>query len=100
MKKDLQTIQREDRRLVILRYLSEDDDYSLNDSMLDKCLAGIGHGVSRDVLRSDLAWLAEQGLVTADEVGAILVATLTARGDDVAKGRAVVPGVARPRPGA
>lgn len=100
MKKDLQTIQREDRRLVILRYLSEDDDYSLNDSMLDKCLAGIGHGVSRDVLRADLAWLAEQGLLTTEEVGTIVVATLTGRGDDVAKGRAVVPGIARPRPGA
>lgn len=100
MKKDMQTIQREARRLVILQFLSEDDDYSINDSTLDMCLAGIGHGVSRDVLHTDLAWLAEQGLATLEEVDSILVATLTTRGDDVAKGRAVVPGVARPRPGA
>lgn len=91
----------EDRRLGILRFLAEDADYSLNDSVLQTALDHIGHGVSRDVLRTDLAWLAEQGLVTVEAVmgGKVAVATLTARGADVAGGRAVVPGVKRPTPG-
>lgn len=88
-----------DRRLAILRFLHEDPDYRLNDSLLASALEAIGHGASRDVLRTDLAWLMEQGLVTVEEVMRSLhVATLTERGADVATGRAVVPGVKRPSP--
>jgi hypothetical protein len=51
-------------------------------------------------VRSEIAWLAEQGLATSDELpGGLLVATLTERGSDVASGRASVPGVQRPNPG-
>jgi len=50
-------------------------------------------------LRADLAWLAEQGLVTIEEVATVMIATVTRRGGDVAFGRAVVPGVRRPEPG-
>lgn len=98
---DFSALQREDRRLCILRYLAEDSDYSLNDSILDKALAGIGHAVSRDSLRTDIAWLREQGLVSTQEVmdGKVWVVTLDGRGLDVATGRTVVPGIARPRPG-
>lgn len=92
----------EDRRLAILRFLAEDSDYSLNDSVLQTALGHVGHGVSRDVLRNDLAWLSEQGLATVEQVmgGKVAVARLTDRGADVAAGRAVVPGVKRPTPGA
>lgn len=100
----LRTIIEKDRRLVILRSLQEDDDYSLNESLLAKVLEAYAHGVPRDVLRADLAWLAEQGLVTVDDLPRpgkepLMVAKLTSRGADVAEGRARVPGVARPTPG-
>lgn len=92
----------EDRRLVILRFLSEAPACRLNTAVLRSALDGIGHGVSRDQVETDTAWLAEQGLVTVEElglsVGNIRVATLTTRGQDVAEGRAVVPGVKRPGP--
>jgi hypothetical protein len=45
-----------------------------------------------------LAWLAEQGLLTTKATGDVVVATLLARGVDVAGGRATVPGVKRPLP--
>ena len=37
-------------------------------------------------------------MLTQQRVAAVLIATLTRRGLDVARGRAAVPGVARPQP--
>lgn len=88
-----------DQRLVILRALA-DQSYALNDSVLQTVLDEFGHKLSRDALRTELAWLAEQQLVTLETVGGrITVATLTERGADVAAGRSKVPGVRRPSAG-
>ena len=87
-----------DRRLVILRCLSEDPGYDLNESVLQSMLNAIGHNASRDRIRTDLQWLDEQGLVTLREVVSVKIATLTSRGMDVACGKATVPGVKRPSP--
>lgn len=90
---------RQDRRLVILRLLAEDPDYAVNDRVLQTCLDHLGHGVALDVVQADLAWLKNRGLVTVGHVEVhILVATLTSRGLDVARGVSTVPGVKRPRP--
>ena len=90
----------EDRRLVILRLLSESPNYSANGSIIHTALGQFGHNVSRDQVRTDLAWLKEQELVGVEVVGDQLhVATLTQRGLDVAQGRATVPGIKRPSPG-
>lgn len=93
-------IVREDRRLAILRFLSEDNDYAINDSVMQKALEQLGHSVSRDVLRADFASLQELGLLSVDYVldGKVHLAKITGRGLDVAAGRSVVPGVSRPRP--
>ena len=88
----------EDRRLVVLRFLTEDPGYRLNTSVLHSALDAYGHGVSRDQVETDAAWLEEQGLITLEVVGPVRVATLTTRGVDVAQGRTVVPGVKRPGP--
>lgn len=90
----------EDRRLSILRALAEDHDYALNDFILKRALASLGHEVSRDMLRADLAWLKDQRLITIRELndGAVWVARATEDGIDVAGGRPH-PGVARPAPG-
>jgi hypothetical protein len=60
----------------------------------------MGHTVGSDRTEQDLAWLAEQGLVGLETPQGVTVATLTARGLDVATGRTRVPGVAVPQPGA
>ncbi|SNS05824.1 hypothetical protein SAMN04488503_2491 [Humidesulfovibrio mexicanus] len=88
----------EDRRLVILRVLTEDPGYRANAYVLRPALEAMGHTVAMDKLEGDLAWLAELGLLTIGRSSGITVATLTARGLDVAAGRATVPGVKRPEP--
>lgn len=87
-----------DRRLVILRTLAEQPDYSANSSVLTGLLDYYAHRVSRDQVDSYIAWLAEQGLVEVEDLKVVRVVTITNRGLDVAEGRVVVPGVRRPRP--
>ncbi|HJW23794.1 MAG TPA: ArsR family transcriptional regulator [Rhodocyclaceae bacterium] len=88
---------RKDVRLVILRVLSEMPSYRANSSVLTNVLDQFGHTVSRDQVKTELRWLEEQGLVKVEEAGSVLVAALSERGQDVAEGRAVVDGIARPR---
>lgn len=93
----------EDRRLVVLRALQEASDYSLNESLLRKVVETVRLGVvGRDQMRSLLTWLADNGLVRVERIGLgetpeLWVATVTALGAEVARGR-VWPGVARPSP--
>lgn len=87
-----------DLRLVVLRLLSEDAGYALNDSILRDALGAFGHTASRDKVRTELRWLEEQGLVSIQVVASVMVAKLTARGADVAAGSARVDGVKRPSP--
>lgn len=90
---------REDRRLVLLRLLSEQSGYRSNSSILHSCLHALGVAATRDDVATDLSWLAEQSLVRLSEtVPGVLVAELAARGHDVVTGQAVVPGVSRPSP--
>lgn len=88
----------QDRRLRILRLLADTDGYSSSEPPLAQALPSLGHQVGHDVLRGDIAWLDEQGLVSTRELGELVVATLTTRGLDVAAGRARHPGVRRPGP--
>lgn len=62
----MQEILNSDQRLVILRSLVECGD-SANESILQTCLQTYGHRVSRDTVRTLLAWLREQGLVTLSD---------------------------------
>jgi hypothetical protein len=86
-------------RITILRLLLEDAGYSCNESLLLDAVEPFGFEPSRDKLRVQLAWLYEQGLITLGGPEHCQVATLTARGEDAARGRATVPGIKRPRPG-
>ncbi|CAM5521418.1 VpaChn25_0724 family phage protein [Alcaligenes faecalis] len=95
-----QDFETEGRRLAILRILSRRNEYTTNEYSLNDELSGAyAHRVSGDRLHADMAWLEEQGLVITQQPRAGWIVTLTARGGDVATGRATVPGVARPRPG-
>ncbi len=88
----------EDRRLAILRILEGSPEYRANLYLIQRLLAEIGHAASLDAINTDLAWLAEQGLLELETVGGVGIPQLVARGLDVACGRATVPGVARPMP--
>lgn len=89
----------EDRRLSLLRLLAEAPGTEANTYVLTTGLRAVGHGCSGDQVETDAAWLAEQGLVSLEDLGKVRVVHLTQRGEDVAAGRAVVPGVKRPVPG-
>lgn len=87
---------REHQRLVILRVLAEMPAYRSNSSVLSQALTSYGLDASRDQTKSEIHWLAEQGLVRIEDLDSILIVTLTERGGDAASGRATIPGVKRP----
>ena len=90
----------EDRRLVFLMLLAQMSDYASPHYAIRDALAQIGHAVSHDKIKTDAAWLAEQGLIIITRPTEVLeVYKLTPRGRDVATGMAVVPGVKQPEPG-
>lgn len=87
---------REHQRISILIMLDQVPDYSMNESMIVDELKRWGLSCSRDQLKALLAWLQEQGLVVCEPLGHSQIARITQRGQDVAAGMAVVPGVKRP----
>jgi hypothetical protein len=89
----------ENRRLEVLRVLAQDPGYQVNERLVGEALALTGIGSSADQVRAAGAWLAEQGLADVEVVAGLHLFRVTLRGLDVAGGRAVVPGVARPLPG-
>lgn len=91
-------IQTQTRRLTILQLLQKDPDYSINDAMLQELLRYRGLGISLAVVRADLAWLEQLGLLLTRDLPGCTVAVLRSEGIDVALGESVVPGIARPRP--
>lgn len=85
-------------RRVVLDTLKQDPAYTVNEAILRAILKDFGFAVAQDLLRTELAWLAEQGLITTSDQGGIVVAKITNRGLDLANGCTVNPGVARPEP--
>lgn len=92
-------IVREDRRLAILQVLAEQSDGQLNSSTLDGWLRHIRTPGGRADTMQALHWLRDEGLLTlapVEDVPTLHIATLSAAGLDVAEGRVIQPGVARP----
>lgn len=87
-----------DRRLAILRILEGSPEYRANLYLVQRLLGETGHAASLDTLNADVAWLAEQGMLELEAVGGVQIPQLIARGVDVACGRSIVPGIARPMP--
>ncbi len=83
-------------RLAILRALVKLPGYSSNDSVLADALTKVGLRQSRDAVKVEIDWLAEQGLVRSEPAGYLIAVTATQRGHDVAIGHATVTGVRRP----
>lgn len=100
MTKSFASYHAEQRRLCILRGLSESQAWQANASLLLMVLGQFGLASTADQVAGDLAWLAEQGLVTTRSVANTVIATATTRGLDVARGVVAHPGVAVPSPSA
>lgn len=89
----------EDRRLVILRFLDEEDDGLMSASLMQDALAMMAHRVSRAQVLEDAAWLEGLGLLRIEYMGDVPLLRLTVRGEEAARGLVTVPGVKRPRRG-
>lgn len=88
-------------RLGILRLLDQAPGYAANDSILAQSIEQLGLACTRDQMRGHLHWLEEQRAVTlVHPASSLIVATLTERGAEYAKGRATTAGIQRPTPGA
>ena len=70
---------RQDVRLVLLRVLTEMPAYRSNSSVLGSALERYGHAVTRDQVKTELAWLAEH---LNELPGSGIVYTLTTRDAD------------------
>jgi DNA-binding transcriptional ArsR family regulator len=81
-------------RLQVLRLL-DDVGAPINIGVLHDALLDLGLPCSRDRLTSHLHWLSEQQLLTVEDLARLLVCDISPRGQDVARGLARVPGVAR-----
>ena len=78
--------------------LANSPGYSANEYSIEAVLEDMGHPVSHDLLRGEIAWLAEQQLISTSQVGGVTIAKITQRGLDIARGKAMHPDVQRPRP--
>lgn len=88
----------EDRRLVILRVLKEMPQHSANDSMLHDLVIKWGNICTRDQVKTEISWLHDQGFLLREETAGIVIAEITQRGMDVAKGLTTVDGIRKPSP--
>ena len=89
----------EDRRAWLLRLLARSGGHA-NEGVLLTSIHAAGHRrVTRELVRADLEWLNDRGLVSLEWLDeTVLVARLTRRGGDVAAGHATVSGVRKPDP--
>jgi len=88
----------EHRRITILRLMA-DGGGSSNESVLTDALEGIGleAGLTREAVRVDLKFLEDCGAIRQEWFGdKMVVAHITVRGVDIAKGRIFVDGIKRP----
>lgn len=87
---------REHARLIILRELHDQANYSSNDSMLQQVLETFGIAKTRDWIRGELDWLADMDAVTKVSAGTVWIVKLAAKGIEHVERRFVIEGVKRP----
>lgn len=95
----LDQIMREQGRLIILRELAGQPNYSLNETLLTAVLDQFGISRSRDWTRQEMRYLAEIGAATITQAGSEMIAIATERGLEHVSGRSMLEGVKRPSPG-
>ena len=89
---------REHLRLTILRALADVPTQGSNESVLTHFVDLLHPGTTRDQVRTEIQWLKEQGLLKVEVIADLMIARITKRGLDIAKGAGMVPGVAKPSP--
>ncbi len=100
MTMDMETLIREQARLIVLKALAQQVDETLNSDLLIHELRPFGIRKSREWVHDELAWLREMGAVSIVVAGSVMVATLTEKGHRHLDREIAIDGVQRPsRPG-
>lgn len=87
------------QRMIILQVLKGDNDYSMNNGILQKVLVQFGHGVGLEKTNQEILWLEEKGLVSIEKLtDELSVVKLSRKGLEVAQGYSQIEGVERPGP--
>lgn len=89
---------RRHRRLIILRALAGFPGYAANESVIEDVLDKFRVTSTRDQVRTELAWLQEQGFVVIEDIADLMLATITLAGADIAAGKRVHPDIEKPAP--
>jgi hypothetical protein len=98
---DMDTLIREQARLIILKALAAQPDECLNSDLVIPELATFAIRRTREWVHGEFAWLAEMGAITTMPAGSVLVAVLTEKGHRHLRREIAIEGVKRPsRPGA
>lgn len=85
------------QRLAVLQLLADQPSGSANDASLCEAMNALDHVCSRDRMRELLFWLSAQGALHVLDrrmESGLVIATLTERGHDIARGRSRIAGVA------
>lgn len=93
---DIGDLNRRYLRLTILRLLHDAAGYTMNESLLHGYLQRLFFKVTRAQVRTELAWLHQQGLVHVTEELGLMGGELTQDGIDIATGNGTHPDVQRP----
>lgn len=100
MTKDMDTLIREDARLIMLKALAKQPDERLHSGYLAEELRQLWIDRPREWIHGELDWLAEIGAVSLLRAGSVVVATLTEKGHRHLRRAIVIEGIKRPsRPG-
>lgn len=93
-------IETEKRRAAVLKHLDDTPGYKLNAELLTLGAEAQGIPTTSDQMLDALHWLADLEMVQVHEPAGtqLVIAELTRAGRDVARGKRVVRGVARPGP--
>jgi hypothetical protein len=94
----MKDIIREDARLIILRELHAQNNYALNDSLLQQTLESFGIARTREWVREEISYLVNVGAVSRMHIGSVVVASLLPKGVEHVERRIVIEGVKRPSP--
>ena len=86
-------------RRKMLQLLAQANGYSMNHELMQNALGAVGIRATGDQVRAELGWLEQVTTVKLMDVGTLVVAELTERGLDVARGLSIVRGIDRPVPG-
>lgn len=96
---DFNEFARRDLRLTLLKALAAQPGFTGNENILQHEAAAVGLNRSREVIRTELNFLASIGAIKAQERGTVMIGTLLARGHDHVKGLLVLDGINTPSPG-